>query len=100
MTRQRPGSLFDPAAEDEDTVVPSEAEGVRERHLDLLDAGGVREVVEIAFRVGHGLVDGWRKHTVVQRQYGEDGFDGAGGGSANAQGTSWATALPRAASKA
>src|SRR4029077_5684270 len=46
---------------------------------DLLDSGGVWDVVEIAVWVGHVLVERRRQQAVVQREHGEDRLDSAGG---------------------
>src|SRR3954470_3716847 len=66
-----------PAAEDDDAVVPAEAEGVGECDVDLLRPRAVRDVVEVAVGIPEGLVDRRREHTVLQREHGEDCFHGA-----------------------
>src|SRR5262245_28458055 len=58
--------------EEQRGVGPAEAEGVVQRHLDRLLAGLVRDVVEIALRIGRLVVDG-RRHDVARDRQRRDG---------------------------
>src|SRR6267143_3452663 len=67
-------------AEGQRRVGAAEAEGVRQRRLDVLLARLVRDVVEVAVRVGRLVVDRRRQHAVMQREHRGDRLDAAGGG--------------------
>src|SRR5439155_1217238 len=66
-------------AEGQRRVGAAEAEGVRQRRLDVLLARLVRDVVEVAVRVGRLVVDRGRQHAVIEREHRGDRLDAAGG---------------------
>src|SRR5690348_11015229 len=47
-----------PATEGQHAVVATEPEGIRDRDVDLLGTGRVREIVEVAVGIGDLLVEG------------------------------------------
>src|SRR5262245_17910555 len=57
------GSAF---AEDDDGVVPSEAHRVGDGHTQIMLAGRVGHIVEVALRVGLLIVDRRRQQTIAQ----------------------------------
>ena len=65
-------------AEDQGDVLAAEAEAVRERDVDLLAAGLVGDVVEVAVVAGVVEVDRRRDHAVADRQQADDRLDAAG----------------------
>ena len=58
----------------------AEAEGVGHGDVDLRLAGGVGDVVEVAFGVGVLVVGGGWEDVVADGEDAGDEFDGAGGG--------------------
>ena len=68
-----------PAPEHERGVVAAEPERVRDADLDLLVPRLVRDVVEVALRIGRVLVDRRREDAALEREDRERRFDRAGG---------------------
>src|SRR5207245_2569488 len=71
--------LLEVLAKDERRVRAAEAEGVRQRDLDVLLARLVRHVVEVAVRIRRFVVDRRRQDAVVQCEHGRDRLHAAGG---------------------
>src|SRR5215470_12250824 len=65
-------------AEGERGVRAAEAEGVRERDLDVLLARLVGNVVQVAVGVGRLVVDGRRQDAVMEREHRRNRLDAAG----------------------
>ena len=66
----------------------AESERIRQYHIDRRGAGLVRDVVEVALRIGMVQVDRGRQDAVMNGQDAEDGFDASG----NIQG--WVAVVP------
>src|SRR5262249_5666332 len=75
-----PRNLRIESADDERDILPAEAKAVAEHVAYAFFAGRVRDVVEVAVRVGVLVVDrGWQ-HAFAQGHDTGDQLDGAGGG--------------------
>ncbi len=71
------GLLFVPALEEQRGVGAAEAERIRERVFDFRFARLVRNVIEIARRIGIFVVDRRRQNLIAQRQHADARFEAA-----------------------
>lgn len=58
--------------------MPAKAEAIAQRSVDLHWACGVRNVIQVACRIGKLVIDRWRSRLVFDREYGRYGFDRSG----------------------
>ena len=65
--------------DDEAGVVAAEAKGIVQRDPDPGRPGLIRDVVKVAFRIGHLIIDGWRDDLIADGQCAEDRLDRPGG---------------------
>ncbi len=76
--RKRDGTILRCTSEYQRAVGSAKPEGVFQRVIDLQVTRGVGAVVQIAFGIGIGQIDGGRRNLVINGQHGDHRFDAAG----------------------
>src|SRR5712691_13315569 len=70
--------LAGPTLENQRGVGAAKTKGIRERVLDRSLARVIRDIIQIAFRVGSLQIDGGRQNLVAQREHADAPFESAG----------------------